>query len=69
MKTIFAIAALIALGACQGGYSPDNPPPMGMSPFQTGPAPGAQPPPMQTYVMPSGRLVNCTTIGSYTNCH
>jgi hypothetical protein len=69
MRTILAIAALFAVTACQGGYSPDNPPPMGMSPFQVWTPPPAQPAATQFITMPSGRMVNCTTIGTVTSCY
>ena len=68
MRTI-ALLVMLAVTACEGasGYSPDNPPPYGMSPFAA-----YQPPPMQTgyqtFTMPSGRMVSCTSIGSHTNC-
>lgn len=70
--TFVALLALIALGACdghQGGYSPSNPPPMGMNPFHAPVYATTQPSPMQTYIMPSGRMMNCSTYGNITNCY
>jgi hypothetical protein len=66
-----ALGLLLAVAACEngGGYSPDNPPPMGTNPFQVWTPPPAQPMPTQTYIMPSGRMMNCTTYGTVTSCY
>lgn len=64
MKRI-ALALFLALAACQGGGGYDGPYPF--QPVWT--PPPVQPPPTQTYFMPGGRMMNCTTYGTITNCY
>jgi hypothetical protein len=70
MRTILAIAALIAVSACQsgGGHDPGPPVMHGPPPFQVWTPPPVQPATTQTYLM-RGRTMNCTTIGTVVSCY
>lgn len=57
--------ALFALAACQSGDGYNGPYPF--QPVWT--PPPAQAPATQTFIMPSGRMMNCTTIGTVTSCY
>jgi hypothetical protein len=65
MRTILAIAALFFATACQSGGGYDGPYPFG--PIWT--PPPVQQSPTQTYFLPSGRMMNCTTYGTVTSCY
>jgi hypothetical protein len=65
MRIILAIAALFFATACQTGDGYDGPYPF--QPVWTQPQPVLAP--TQTYFMPGGRMMNCTTYGTVTSCY
>jgi hypothetical protein len=65
MKTIVAVAALFLVSACQTGDGYDGPYPF--QPVWT--PPPVQPAATQTYFLPGGRTMNCTTYGTVTSCY
>ena len=71
MRTILAIA-LLTLAACDnlapatGGYDPIA---AGIVGSRMNQPTYQMPTGSQAITLPSGRMVNCTTIGAYTNCY
>jgi hypothetical protein len=63
-----ALALILAVAACQTGGDPGPPVMYGPSPFQVWTPPPAQPAATQTYFMPGGRMMSCTTYGTVTSC-
>jgi hypothetical protein len=61
------LALFLAVAACQSGGGYDGPYPF--QPVWTPPQPAQQMIPTQTYFLPGGRMMNCTTYGTVTSCY